>query len=243
MYPIDIYDALEIHESPKFSFRQSGRVLDNAPEDNIIVKAYRLLQTKIKGLPNLHVHLLKNIPFGAGLGGGSADAAFFMNEICKRYCPDVSMSTIREWAAEIGSDCPFFIGLGAQLATGRGEILDHLDFFNLDDSGPFDIQVIVPKVHISTAKAYSLVKPKAPTYNLVEVMQSDIHSWSDILKNDFEDSVFTQEPNIANIKKQLYEQGAIYASLSGSGSSLYGIFPKNKKANIISDIGFEEFIC
>lgn len=239
MIPIAINDALEIHEAQDFSFRQAGKVLDNAPNDNIIVKTYELLQSKLPQFPNLNIHLLKNIPFGAGLGGGSADAAFFMHQVLKMIDADVSVEQQEEWIAKIGSDCVFFIKNEAALASGRGEILTPMDI----DLSNFTIQLIAPNIHVSTAMAYSGVIPTEEQPSLEDILKSNISTWKDNLVNNFEKSVFEKEPTLAEIKNQLYAGGAIYASMSGSGSSVYGIFPKNKKANIKIDIGFEEFIC
>lgn len=239
MIPIAINDALEMHKANKFTFNQSGKVLDNMPAENIIVKTYELLKSKIDNLPALNIHLLKNIPFGAGLGGGSADAAFFMREVLILIGADVSIAQQEEWIAEIGSDCPFFIKNKAALSSGRGEILSPI---NIDLSN-YTIQLIAPQIHVSTSMAYSGVSPSEEKPNLEAIINNDISTWKDKLINDFEKSVFEKEPALANIKNQLYAGGAIYASMSGSGSSVFGIFPKNKKANIKIDIGFEEFIC
>ncbi len=239
MYPIAVNDALEIHRSDSFSFKQSGKVLDNTPEDNIIVKTHKLLKTKIDSLPEFNIHLLKNIPFGAGLGGGSADAAFFMTALIDLMGLNIPIDQQEEWIAEIGSDCAFFISNKAAIASGRGEILKPFDL----DLSNFSIQLICPEIHVSTATAYADVVPNGQQPNLEEILQSDIKTWKNTLLNDFEKSVLSKEPTIAEIKKQLYDDGAFYASMSGSGSSVFGIFPKNKKANIKIDIGFEEFIC
>ena len=239
MYPIAVKDALEIHVSDQFSFKQSGKTLDNIPEDNIIVKTYRLLQHKINNLPELNIHLLKSIPFGAGLGGGSADAAFFMTTLVQMLGLNISTAQQEEWIAEIGSDCSFFIKNKPAIASGRGEILRPIDL----DLSSYTIQLIAPNIHVSTATAYAGVVPDEEQGNLEAILKQDIKEWKAALINDFEKSVFEKEPVLAQIKEQLYDQGALYASMSGSGSSLFGIFPKHKKANINVDIGFEEFIC
>lgn len=239
MYPIAVNDALEFHSSNSFSFKQSGKVLDNAPEDNIIVKTYELLKTKIDNLPELNIHLLKNIPFGAGLGGGSADAAFFMTALIELLELGVTSEQQEEWISEIGSDCAFFIKNIPAIASGRGEILTPIQL----KLSEYSIQLICPTIHVSTATAYSGVLPTEQQPSLENILLSDIATWKQTLVNDFEKSVFTKEPILANIKNQLYAGGALYASMSGSGSSVFGIFPKNKKADIKIDIDFEEFIC
>lgn len=239
MIPIAVNDALEIHTADSFSFKQSGKVLDNIPANNIIVKTYELLKTKIETLPTLNIHLLKNVPFGAGLGGGSADAAFFMHQVIEMIGANISIEQQEKWVAEIGSDCPFFIKNEAAIASGRGEILEPI---NIDLSN-YTIQLIAPSIHVSTAMAYSGVIPNEEQPNLETILRNDISTWKDNLVNDFEKSVFEKEPALADIKNQLYAGGAIYASMSGSGSSVFGIFPKNKKANIKIDTGFEVFFC
>ena len=239
MISIAVTDALEIHKSETFEFIQSGKVLDNAPADNIIVKTYELLQSKVDSLPPLNIHLLKNIPFGAGLGGGSADASFFMRHTINTLELNISLDEQEKWISEIGSDCAFFIQNKPAVATGRGEILSPIEL----DLSDYSIQLICPNIHVSTATAYSGVTPKENQPNLEEILTSDIRTWKDNLINDFEKSVFEKEPPLAEIKNQLYMNGAIYASMSGSGSSIFGIFPKNIKADIKTDIVFEEFYC
>lgn len=239
MYPLAINDALELHTSDQFNFKQSGKVLDNSPQDNIIVKTYELLKTKVPELPSLNIHLLKNIPFGAGLGGGSADAAFALRAMVQLLGLKITEKQQEEWIAEIGSDCAFFIKNKPAIASGRGELLEVLDL----DLSRYTMQLIAPEIHVSTASAYAGVMPSEKQPQLEKILLADISSWKDALMNDFEKSVFAQEPVLADIKKQLYSGGAIYASMSGSGSSVFGIFPKNKKADIKIDIDFEEFIC
>lgn len=238
MYPIAIHDALEFHKASSFGFRQSGKTLDNAPKDNIIVKTYDLLHRKLDHLPRLDIHLLKKIPFGAGLGGGSSDAAFFLRELISFLKLDISLAQQEDWIAEIGSDGPFFIKNKPVIASGRGEILTPIDL----DLSNCSIQLIAPQIHVSTAKAYAGVTPTEDQPNLEDILRSPIATWKNKLVNDFEKSVFDKEPSLSDIKRQLYDGGALYASMSGSGSSVFGIFPKNKKANIKVHVGFEEYI-
>lgn len=239
LYPIALTDALEFHEAMSFEFKQSGTALDNSPQDNIIVKTYEFLKRKQPQIPPLYIHLLKKIPFGAGLGGGSADAAFFMREVLAYFNIDIPMAVQEEWIAEIGSDCAFFIQNRPALATGRGEILTPVEI----DLSSFNIQLIAPNIHISTARAYAGLEIRKHQYSLKDVLNTDVAEWKNVLSNDFEHHIFQQEPKLAEIKDQLYAGGALYASLSGSGSSMYGIFAKNKKADITLDIGFSEFAC
>jgi 4-diphosphocytidyl-2-C-methyl-D-erythritol kinase len=223
MYPIPLTDILTINISAnstqKINFTTTGIKIDGNKEDNLICKAYNLLDSKYP-LPALDIHLHKSIPFGAGLGGGSADCAFAIKGINELGQLNLPMQTLEEIAAELGSDCPFFIQNKPAIAKGRGELLES---FNMDLSA-YNFVVIIPPIPISTKEAYSLVKPSTPVYNLKDSIQSGIRTWKDEIQNNFEDSVFPQFPEIQNIKETLYEKGALYASLSGSGSAVFGIF-------------------
>jgi len=236
-YPVQIQDALEFNEAAETKITQHGLKLDNKAEDNIVLSAYKVLKSAYK-LPTLDIHLLKNIPFGAGLGGGSADAAFMLKALNEYYSLNISDERLKNYAAEIGSDCAFFIDNEAALAKGRGEILTPCAI-ELKD---YSIQIICPEIHVSTKEAYAGVVPQNERISLTQIIKQDILSWKEVLINDFEQSVFNAFPKLAEIKEQLYAQGAIYASMSGSGSSVFGLFPKHTKANIRLDIGFREFI-
>jgi len=238
LYPIKLKDALEFVESDETTLVQSGQSLDNAPEDNIVMKAYNLLQEDYPRITALNIHLLKNIPSGAGLGGGSADASFMLKMLNSHFQLNITQEKLEAYAARIGSDCPFFIANKTSLATGRG---DQLNVFELDLS-EYVIQLICPELHVSTKQAYSHVVPNPNSAGLITVLARPIEEWKDHLSNEFEESVFRQFPQLTEIKNALYDGGAIYASMSGSGSSIYGIFPKNKKADIQVNIGFQEFL-
>jgi 4-diphosphocytidyl-2-C-methyl-D-erythritol kinase len=223
MYPIPLTDILTINKSAnstqRINFTTTGIQIDGNKEDNLIYKAYNLLNSKYP-LPALDIHLHKSIPFGAGLGGGSADCAFAIkgiNELCQL---NLSIPTLEEIAGELGSDCPFFIQNKPAIAKGRGELLE---LFNVDLSA-YNFVVIIPPIPISTKEAYRMVKPSTPAYNLKDSILSGIGTWKDEIQNNFEDSVFPQFPEIQKIKEMLYEKGALYAALSGSGSAVFGIF-------------------
>jgi 4-diphosphocytidyl-2-C-methyl-D-erythritol kinase len=194
------------------------------PKDNLILKAEKLLKKDYQGLPNLQIHLHKHIPMGAGLGGGSADGAFaltLMNNLFDLHLDDFFLE---EYAAELGSDCPFFIENTPKIIRGRGEILEPC---SVSLQGSY-LVLIYPGIHVGTKEAYAGVTPMQPKTSLEEVL-ADRSRWKDELVNDFEKSVFQAHPEIADIKNSLYKAGAYYASMSGSGSSVFGLFDEKPK--------------
>ncbi len=225
-YPIAIFDALELVENrqreKQVEFIQTGSDISGDPSDNICVKAYHLLKTDFPGLPAVTIHLHKTIPVGAGLGGGSSDAAFTLKLLNEKFQLGLSRDRLTRYASALGSDCPFFMMDTACMATGRGEILNSID---LDLSG-YRILIVNPRIHVNTADAFRHIEPRATELDLELVLQTPVDSWKNQLVNDFEASVFKKYPEIAAIKKEMYQQGALYASMSGSGSSVYGIFAK-----------------
>ncbi len=223
-YPVkSLCDILEIVPSPKqesaISFNQTGLTLNEPDENNLCVKAYHLLNSYID-LPKVAVHLHKQIPFGAGLGGGSADGAFTLSMLNELSANPLSKDKLLEVALKLGSDCPFFIHNQPCFATGRGEMISPID---LDLSGLY-ILLVNPGLHVNTGKAYSLSKPKLPETSLNMLIKNDQKEWASSIKNDFEEVVFSIYPEISNIKENLYKMGAIYASMSGSGSTVFGLF-------------------
>lgn len=218
-YPIPVKDALEIVEAETLSFSQTGIQIDAPMEKNLVIKALNLLKTQYN-IPPLEIHLLKTIPWGAGLGGGSADAAFMLkllNDFCKL---SIQPDELEETAASIGADCPFFIRNTPVFATGTGNIFEPVQ---LSLKG-YHFCLIKPNVTVSTPEAYSLVTPVAPAVSLKEIVNRPVSEWEDLMVNDFEKSVFTKHPVIRQIKETLYQTGAVYASMSGSGSSVFGLF-------------------
>ena len=218
-YPIPVKDELEIVNAEELSFTQTGIQVDAPMEKNLVIKALNLLKTQYE-IPPLEIHLLKTIPFGAGLGGGSADAAFMLkllNDFCQLNIPADELEKI---AVSIGADCPFFIRNTPVFASGTGNIFEPVD---LSLRG-YHLCLIKPDVAVSTPEAYSLVTPKAPEISLKEIIRKPITAWKDFMINDFEQSVFTKHPVIGQIKETLYQAGAVYASMSGSGSSVFGLF-------------------
>lgn len=226
MYPVGLNDILTINHTNKneLKFTATGIAIDGNPEDNLILKAYHLISNS-HNIPPLEIHLHKSIPFGAGLGGGSADCAFTITGINQLCNLGMSTSEMEGIAAELGSDCPFFINNTPALAKGRGEKLSPITL-NLNK---YYFAIIIPPIPISTKLAYSKVKPAIPDVKLENKITSDIKDWRNMIKNDFEASVFPEFPEIEKIKETLYKHGADYASLSGSGSAVFGIFNENPK--------------
>lgn len=230
-YPVQWCDALEFVEADAFSFEMEGLKIEGASENNFCVKAYRLLQKKYS-VPPVKMMLLKNIPMGAGLGGGSSDAAFTLKMLNEYFDLKLSFSELKAYALQLGSDCPFFIENKPSLATGRG---DELEQVKLDLSG-LQVLIVYPDVEVNTAWAYhehsKNINHKSDQNSIInfrEQISNPVSTWKEFLVNDFEQVVVNRHPEIGMIKKQLYEAGAIYASMSGSGSAIYGIF--NKEAN------------
>ena len=237
-YPVQLKDALEIIESrnnqlsmPNVQFSMSGLKVDGHVENNLCVKAYDILKRDFPGLPAIKMHLHKAIPMGAGLGGGSADGAFALKLLNKKFDLGLTENELIKYALQLGSDCPFFIINKPCFATGRGEKLEQI---NIDLTG-YKFIIVHPGIHVSTALAFSQVSgrlQRPDTYNIKKVIQQPISTWKQELRNDFEEPIFSNRPEIRKIKDQLYEYGAVYASMTGSGSAVYGIFEKDKAINL-----------
>lgn len=226
-YPIPLKDALEVLKTDgDFSFSSSGIALECDDESNLVVKAFRLLQ-QTYSLPNVKIHLHKNIPFGAGLGGGSADAAFVMLMINQMFELKLSEEKLIAYAAQIGADCAFFIKNTPCIAEGIGEKLTP---FSVDLKDKY-LLLVKPDVEVPTANAYKYVQPFEPDDKLVDVLVKPVQEWGDGVKNDFEPSVFKQYPELSAVKEELKQMGASYVAMSGSGASLYGIFDQKPADN------------
>ncbi|MBA3647027.1 MAG: 4-(cytidine 5'-diphospho)-2-C-methyl-D-erythritol kinase [Chitinophagales bacterium] len=241
LYPINWFDSLEMVAANEFSFETAGIQIDGRPEDNLCVKAYKLLKTRFN-IPIVKIFLLKNIPQGAGLGGGSADAAFMLKMLNQFFDLKIPLSSLQQFALQLGTDCPFFIENRPCIATGKGEQLTPV---NLDLSG-FFIVVVYPGIILSTSLAYTalsenrtikrdIIFSSEKNHSPITAAQLPIQEWKQYLNNDFEEVIFQKFPEIESIKTQLYDQGAIYASMSGSGSAIYGIFRKRKRINLKKD--------
>jgi 4-diphosphocytidyl-2-C-methyl-D-erythritol kinase len=230
-YPLPFKDALELlpntQNKTEVEFTGTGLVVDGEAADNLCVKAYQLLKKDYSQLPAVKIHLHKTIPLGAGLGGGSADAAFMLKLLSERFQLNLSTHQLINYSLQLGSDCPFFIINKPCFATGRGEILEEVAV----DLSVYKIVLINPGIHINTGWAFSQrsdgSKPSERLKPLKEIIQQPIETWKHDLQNDFETPVFAAHPQIQTIKENLYNQGAIYAAMSGSGSTVFGIFDKN----------------
>lgn len=242
-YPLSLTDALEIISSDTnttapLTFTSSGLAINGDASDNLCCKAYWLLKKDFPYIPNIKMHLHKNIPMGAGLGGGSSDGAFTLTLLNQLFDLQISQNKLMQYALTLGSDCPFFIVNSPAFATGRGEILTPTNV-NLDG---YSIVIINPGIGISTKTAFSFITPKQPSTHIPEILQLPISSWRDTLINDFEVPIFQAYPELENIKKTLYQKGAVYASMTGTGSTLYGIFETSNIPEISFDFPSNYFV-
>lgn len=229
-YPVPLNDAFEIAVK-----RENTELIVTGidlPDNsiNLCVKAYNLLKQDYPFIKPVKMHLHKVIPIGAGLGGGSADGAFALKLINEVFNLNLSRGKLLEYALQLGSDCPFFIINKPSLATGRGEILEEI---SLDLSGK-NLVIIYPQLHINTAKAFKGIVPGKKEVTLISIISKNISEWKHLLINDFEKGIFQIYPQLEKIKENLYDAGALYASMSGSGSAIYGIFDS-------TDISFDTF--
>jgi 4-diphosphocytidyl-2-C-methyl-D-erythritol kinase len=235
-YPIPLSDVIEILSADSFSLQTLGKEIAGNVEDNLIWKAFNILKSKHK-IPPVKIILQKIIPMGAGLGGGSSNASFVLKGLNEFFDLNLTDDKLIEYAGELGSDCPFFIANVPQIAFGKGEILETFDF---SLKGKY-LYLIDPQIHIGTAEAYSGVKPQEVNFHWEELKKMDFSFWRTELKNDFEKSIFPLYPELAKLKQLLYNHGADYASMSGSGSSMFGIF-ENKPEIFSSEIGIHRII-
>jgi len=219
-YPVlNVYDVLEILPSDEFIISSSG--IEIPGEGNICEKAWKLVHDEF-GIGNVKIHLHKMIPIGAGLGGGSADASFTLKALNELFKLNLSNSQLEKYALQLGADCPFFIDNKPKYVTGIGEKMQNIDL----ELSNYEIKFIFPELYISTAEAYGGITPKISETNLLNLINQPIENWRGEAKNDFEISVFSKHPQLEKMKNQLYTDGAIYASMSGSGSVIYGVFAK-----------------
>ena len=230
-YPVPLYDVLEIVKSKHNQFTVSGLEIDGNENSNLIIKSYNILKEKFK-LPPLNIYLHKIIPMGAGLGGGSSNAAFMVKLLNDSFLLNISNKQMIEIVGKIGSDCPFFIENKVKFASEKGDSFKNINL-NLSN---YNLLIVKPSVNISTQIAYSLIKQKKPSFNLENIDIKDIDNWKNYVINDFEEPLFLKFPKIKAVKEKLYNLGAVYASMSGSGSAVYGVFknPVNT-SNLFND--------
>ncbi|HUH32942.1 MAG TPA: 4-(cytidine 5'-diphospho)-2-C-methyl-D-erythritol kinase [Daejeonella sp.] len=219
LYPIKIQDAVEIIEADEMLFTSSGIKIPGNPEANLCLKAWYLMSEDID-LPKVHIHLHKQIPVGAGLGGGSADGAFCIRLLNEKFDLSLTAEKMEDYSRRLGSDCAFFIKNQPVVARGKGDEFERIDL-SLES---YFVVLVMPSVHVNTAEAYQSIRPKVSGSVLEDLAGLSVERWKDVLVNDFEFPVFKSHPLISEIKDELYRKGALYASMSGSGASVYGIF-------------------
>ncbi len=219
-YPIPLKDALEVIESKKLSFASSGIPIPGNRNDNLCLKAYHLLKEPFD-LPPVAIHLHKNIPIGAGLGGGSADGAFMIKLLNQKFNLKISIKKQEAFASQLGSDCPFFIRNKPMYVEGTGNIFSDITF-SLKDKY---LALVMPNIHVSTTEAYARVNPKKSIINLKEALENgETFGFQQTIKNDFEKTIFEKHAELEQIKAELILQGALYAGMSGSGAAIFGVF-------------------
>lgn len=232
-YPIPLCDALEFIESEEMKFDSTGLTIPGDAKDNILLKAYHAVKQDFPTIPNLHIHLHKHIPTGGGLGGGSSDAAFMLMMMNEAFNLNLNTETqLASYALALGSDCPFFLHNKPCHAIGRGEQLTPLPI-NLS---AYCFMLVLPGIHIPTGWAFTQLTPAMPLKSTAQILQQPIASWKDELRNDFEEGIFKTHPILQKIKDDLYHAGAVYASMSGSGSTMFAMIDKlslDKVKNVI----------
>jgi 4-diphosphocytidyl-2-C-methyl-D-erythritol kinase len=240
MYPVPMTDVLEVISSDNFSFSSSGLTIPGSLDSNLCVKAFQLFQSKF-GISNVSIHLHKIIPMGGGLGGGSSDGTYTLLALNELFSLGLSNDTLRDFAAELGSDCPFFVENIPQIVKGRGEFVSPTSFRL---KGYF-LKVVNVGIHISTKEAFSVVN----YYGKKEVafesyFNTGIEALSAVVENSFEGPIFLKHPVLAQIKQRMYDNNAVFAAMSGSGSTMYGIFKDQPSDSMFEDLkpSFEEVV-
>lgn len=233
-----LLDVLEVVPATETNIHLSGLPVAGNNDNNLVWKAYQLLKAKFPDkVTTLDIYLHKVIPMGAGLGGGSADGSFMLRLLNDYFDLGLTKEELLPLALRLGSDCPFFIHNTPQFASGRGEQMSDLAI----DLSPYSIQIICPQVHVSTGAAFGMMQPKPASFNLRTLGNLPVEQWKDKISNDFEKPVFRLHPVLAGIKEQLYNQGALYAAMSGSGSAIFAIFPKSMDARVTAGVPFSTF--
>jgi 4-diphosphocytidyl-2-C-methyl-D-erythritol kinase len=230
-YPIPLRDVLEAVPADDFSFAVSGLQVQAEPENNLCVRAVRILESEFPLCSHIKLHLHKVIPMGSGLGGGSADAAFTLELLNRKFNLALPIEKLLDYALQLGSDCPFFIVNQPCFATGRGEFLQKINL----DLKDYSILIVNPGTSIDTSWAFSQLDLETPGESIQKIIDEPPEKWRDRLVNDFEEPVFNAHPELKSIKNTLYDSGAIYASMTGSGSTMYGLFKKKQVPRLFED--------
>ena len=228
-YPVPLTDALEVklmHDDfpsdEPCDLKITGNAVDCDEKNNLVVKAYTLLAQDFK-LPRVHTHLVKRIPMQAGLGGGSADGAFMIRLLDERFRLNMGIAEMERYASRLGSDCAFFITAEPSFATGRGEVLKPVNIAEQNLQGYY-IAIVKPAIAVSTREAFKQIICRQPEHCCRDIVHQPVETWKTVLTNDFEEPAFKQHPELADIKQRLYDLGAVYAQMSGSGSAFFGLF-------------------
>ena len=228
-YPVPLTDALEVklmHDDfpsdEPCDLKITGNAVDCDEKNNLVVKAYTLLAQDFK-LPRVHTHLVKRIPMQAGLGGGSADGAFMIRLLDERFRLNMGIAEMERYASQLGSDCTFFITTEPSFATGRGEVLEPVNIAEQNLQGYY-IAIVKPAIAVSTREAFKQIICRQPEHCCRDIVRQPVETWKTVLTNDFEEPAFKQHPELADIKQRLYDLGAVYAQMSGSGSAFFGLF-------------------
>lgn len=228
-YPIPLTDAVEVVEAKETALFTYGNPVDCPPEKNLVMKAYRLMEEEFK-LPPVAIHLYKHIPDGAGLGGGSSDATSVAKILNSMFALGLSEEEIAVRVKRLGADCPFFAYNRPMAARGIGDLLEPVDV----DLRGYTMIVVKPDVSVPTAAAYAGVTPRVPETDVEKLVAKPVGQWKELLVNDFEESIFPKHPKLSAIKQSLYDAGAVYASMSGSGSAIFGLFEDDNLSDIFA---------
>ncbi len=218
-HPVQLSDALEFVQAKKIELTNSGIKIGGSPEENLVFKAYKILVEDFP-IPPVKFHIHKNIPYGAGLGGGSSDGAFTLKMLNEYFNLQLSNEQLERYASRLGADCPFFVQNKPVFATGTGNKFQPVEM----DLSSYKIIIVKPDISVNTVEAYREIIPSEPNYPLKKAINQPIEKWKELIINDFEKPVFRKYPQIEELKNQLYNLGATYSSMSGSGSAVYGIF-------------------
>ena len=231
-FPVGLSDVLEIvpNHAQTANIEVTGLVPEGDPQSNLCMKVWEILH-KEKGIPGVDMYLHKQIPSGAGLGGGSSDAAFALKMLDRLFDLSLTEEQLKEYAVRIGSDCPFFLYNCPMAAQGRGEVLSRVGV----DLNGYYLVLVIPPLHVPTREAYAQITPAEPPEPVQKTVLRNIELWREHLVNDFEEPAFKKYPLLADIKNRLYQAGAVYASMSGSGSALYGLFTDKPEVHALSE--------